>query len=418
MKNLLVVAFHYPPDNTSTGVLRTAKFTEYLPGQGWRSQVISVPESVYASVDPNWVGHTSRDIQVERVWACDVKQTFGIRGFYPKWISYPDRYWPWFFAARKAGVAAIGNRGIQAVYTTYPMPTAHLVGWALKRASGLPWVADFRDPWAIRSGAPALDWLDARLEGMVVAAADRVICNTPAMRRNFLSRYPALAQDKFVTITNGYDEPDFVGLVPTAQEKYEILYPGGIDGQFRNPRPLLEAIALAINQGKLDKNDLQITFLGSENYGVSREFQNDLAHFELATVTQVIPQRIPYKESLGRMAGAGLLVVMTDHRQRTEEMDWPSMQVPAKLYEYLRLGRPILPLVRQGAVAELLNDVGGVAPVSPGDIEAVASRIGESYRTRTVAPGAGNAIVPEVIRRYSRENLTAMLARELDALVQ
>ncbi len=418
MKNLLVVAFHYPPDNTSTGVLRTAKFTEYLPAQGWRSHVISVPESVYASVGPTGGGQISHDIRVERVWACDVKRTFGIRGYYPKWVSYPDRYWPWFFAARRAGLAAIRNRDVQAIYTTYPMPTAHLVGWALKRATGLPWVADFRDPWAIRSDTPLFDWLDARLEKIVVAAADRVICNTPAMRRHFLSRYPTLAKDKFVTITNGYDEPDFVGLVPTTQEKFEILYPGGIDSQFRNPRPLLEAISLAVGQGTIDKADLQITFLGSDNYGVSKEFQDDLARVELTTVTQVVPQRIPYKQSLGRMAGADLLVVMTDHRQRSEEMDWPSMQVPAKLYEYLRLGRPILPMVRQGAVAELLNDVGGVVPVSPGDIEAVANRIGECYRTRTAEPLTDKTIVPESIRRYSRENLTMMLARELDTLVE
>ena len=73
MKNLLVVAFHYPPDNTSTGVLRTAKFTEYLVAQGWRSRVISVPETVYGSVDPNGIEQVSPEIEIERVWACDVK---------------------------------------------------------------------------------------------------------------------------------------------------------------------------------------------------------------------------------------------------------------------------------------------------------------------------------------------------------
>jgi hypothetical protein len=298
------------------------------------------------------------------------------------------------------------------------MPTAHLVGWALKRASGLPWIADFRDPWAVKNSAPISDWLDARLERIVISAADRVICNTPAMRRQFLARYPKVPTSRFVTITNGYDECDFVDLVPRVHGRYEILYPGGIDGQFRNPRPLLRAVSVAIGEGLINQDDLQITFLGSENYGISKEFQNDLASFGLTKLTEVVPQRIPYKQSLSRMAGADLLVVMTDHRQRSEEMDWPSLQVPAKLYEYLRLGRPILPLVRKGAVAELLGEVGGSTPVSPEDVEAIVTRLGECYRNRNVEWLSSTSAVPESVRKYSREHLTAMLAQELDALSQ
>ncbi|MFZ5511226.1 MAG: glycosyltransferase family 4 protein [Pseudomonadota bacterium] len=417
MNNLLVLAFHYPPDNTSTGVLRTYKFTEYLLRHGWRSHVLTVPEHLYTSRNPSGSDVIPSDITVERVWACDVKQTFGIGGIYPSWLGFPDRYWPWYFAARRAGMRAIRSGAIRAIYSTYPVPTAHLVGLSLKRRSGLPWVADFRDPWATEGEAGWRARWEARLEKRVVQAADRVICNTPAMRRDFLRRYPQLAEEKFVTITNGYDEKDMAAIVLERVPRFHILYPGTLDGENRNPRSLLAGVRCALDRGWLDAEDLQVTFLGCGAYGESERFRDEVRRLALERVVATVRDRIPYKQALARIAGADVVVVLSEHIGGDAEVQsWTAMQVPAKLYEYLRIGRPILALVSEGSVKELLQATGAGVPIPPANTDAVAEALRDLYANRRGAGQEASSRVAAGIAAYSRENLTAQLAQELNVI--
>lgn len=412
---VLVVAFHYPPDNTSTGVLRTAKFTEYLLRYGWRSHVITVPEELYTSRNPAGVENTPSAISVERTWACDVKAAFGIRGVYPGWVAMPDRYWPWLFTACASGAKAIRRGGIDAIYSTSPVPTAHLIGLRLKKRFGLPWIADFRDPWVEDSMPPMRRWLEGKMERNVIAAADRVICNTPAMRRAFLDSYPRVAAAKFVTISNGYDEADMSAIIPVCAERFQILYPGIIDAENRNPADLLIAVRRALDRGWLREDDLKITFLGAGAYAKSARFLEDVRLAGLERLLDVVVERIPYRHALARMAGADVVVLLSAHVGRSTVQAWTAMQVPAKLYEYLRLARPMLAIVAEGAVSDLLVEAGMTIPIAPGDIENIALTLRTHYAERHPPPTALPAASPTV-SAYSREALTSQLARELDAL--
>lgn len=91
---MLAVAFHYPPDHTSTGVLRTLKFTQYLVKHGWQSDVISVPESLYVSTDPAFNHQVPQGTRVFRTWAVDVKELLGVRGIYPDFAAIPAAIGP------------------------------------------------------------------------------------------------------------------------------------------------------------------------------------------------------------------------------------------------------------------------------------------------------------------------------------
>src|SRR3990167_2328857 len=95
-RQLLVVAFHYPPDNSSTGVLRTLKFTQYLFLHSWRSTVLSVPVTLYPYTDAALAKTIPSDIEIHRTWAVDLKKQLSVFGVYPRFLTYPDRYWPWF----------------------------------------------------------------------------------------------------------------------------------------------------------------------------------------------------------------------------------------------------------------------------------------------------------------------------------
>lgn len=416
---LLVIAFHYPPDNTSTGVLRTLKFTEYLLRHGWVSEVVSVPEGLYYSKDPASVSKIPEQIKVFRTWAADIKELFGFRGIYPSLLAIPDRYWPWFFPGCRQASRLIRVDRPDVLYTTYPVSTAHLIGWYLKKRFGLHWVADFRDPWVEESMPPLRRRLEGYLEAKVMQNADRVICNTPAMRRFFLARYPLLSAGKFITITNGYDEPDFIRTSPKPITKFEILYSGVISGGNRNPSCLLAGVRFALDRGWLPEDDVQITFLGCGPYGSSTEFRRDVAHYQLQGQVVTVEARIPYAQAVNRAAGASVLLVLSEPLGEgggvEAERRWSHLQVPAKVYEYLRLGKPMLALVSGGAVAELLEQVQGGKPVAPTDIEGIAAALRYYYQQRGSLPAEPDH-VSDQIKSYSRESLTAKLADVLDGL--
>ncbi len=414
-----MVAFHYLPDNTSTGVLRTLKFTQYLAHHGWTSDVVSVPERMYYSVDPASLAQVPAQVTIHRPWAGNVKHLFGIRGVYPDLLAMPDRFWPWLPGATATGLRLIREGGIEAIYTTYPPATAHLIGLRLSKRTGLPWIADFRDPW-VEDSMPALRRrLEGWLEQRVLASADRVICNTPAMRRWFLERYPNLPPTRFVTIPNGYDEADFHGIKPVVRKGFDILYPGMISAGNRNPRPLLDGLRLALERGWLPRAGVRLTFLGAGAYGETRAFREAIAERGLTGLCEVTVQRVPYGQAVARMAGADLLVVLGEPLGESTATRaarrWSHLQVPAKVYEYLRLGRPLLALVSGGAVAELLQETGAGRPVAPTDVEGIAAALRAAYAERRT-PGTPDA-APARVARYSRERLSATLAELLEECV-
>lgn len=418
-RNLLVVAFHYPPDSSSTGVLRTMKFTQYLGDHGWNCHVVSVPTEFYKFIDPASLKAIPPSTAVYRTGALDIKHHLSIFGRYPGFLANPDRYWPWIFPATHMGERLIHEKGIDAIYTTSPVPSAHLIGWRLKRRCHLPWIADFRDPW-VEDSLPWFERTLARfLERRVVRNADRVICNTPALRRTFLDRYPSLPPDKFVVITNGYDEADFVGIEEAPTQAFDVLYAGPVDNENRNPRPLLEAIALGLDRGWLNHADLRITFLGSGASAQRPEFTRDVERMRLRDIVYYEP-RLPYRAALARQARASVLVVLNEPLGTGPKVEatrrWTQLCIPAKIYEYLRLRRPMLVLVSGGAAAELLDTTGGGHVVAPHDIETIARRLKELYEQHSAATAPPE--ISPVIAQYSRENLTRQLAAELDTLAR
>src|SRR5262249_18470131 len=131
------------------------------------------------------------------------------------WLQVPDAKLGWLPFGFLAGKRAIRKHRCMAIYSSAPVWTAHLIGLLLKRFTGLPWVADFRDPWRVNPfrGFPykSVDIVDDWLARQVIYSADWVISNTEPMRRTLVGRFPHL-ESKFKTIPNGFDPQDFVDL--------------------------------------------------------------------------------------------------------------------------------------------------------------------------------------------------------------
>src|SRR5262249_16868444 len=148
--------------------------------------------------------------------------------------------------------------GARALYSSAPCWTAHLIGLLAKRITGLPWIADFRDPWRAnpfrRFHHQSVDRFDAWLERQVVEHADRVVCNSGYVRDDFVARFPHRA-DRFVTIPNGFDPEDFDGITPSrpvGDDRLVLTHTGVFYGP-RRPDPIFRAIRLLLDQKRLSR---------------------------------------------------------------------------------------------------------------------------------------------------------------------
>src|SRR6185437_16439740 len=144
----LMVAYHFPPLAGSSGIQRTLRFVQQLPEFGWEPVVLTTTIRAYERTSTDLDTEVPGDIVVERAFALDARRQLSIAGRYPAWLARPDRWMTWRFAGVHAGMRLIRRLRPEAIWSTYPIATAHMIGASLARRSGLPWIADFRDPMA------------------------------------------------------------------------------------------------------------------------------------------------------------------------------------------------------------------------------------------------------------------------------
>ena len=413
MKNVLMVAYHYPPEGGSSGVLRTLKFSKYLPQYGWAPHVLTLKESFYPTQDIGLLPEIPPEAVVHRTFALDTARHLSIKGKYLSALAIPDRFVSWLpFGVIKGRRVAL-DANLRALYSTSPSPTAHLIAGVLKVLTHLPWIADFRDPWIEEGFHPSPGTLryriESKMERFVVQHADRVIVTTPYLRQEFLSRYPDLPPDKIKVIYNGYDETDFRELSQdiASEDRFELIHAGLVTPDFRDPAPFFQAVASLVDAGDLPAMRVRITFLGGGAYTSSRGFMDQIRRFGLEKVVDVAG-RVSHREALKRMAGAAVLLLL-------QASDDTRSLVPAKAFEYLRIGRPILALTLEGATSDLLKEMVHCHVVDPADRVSLQNALLALYRS-----WRDNSVrerISQPVQQYERSRLTAGLARYLDELV-
>ena len=431
MRHALFVTFQYPPDASSSGVLRTLKYTRYLAEHGWRVTVLSVATAAYETVDEATLADIPPNVRVVRTPYLDSARHLSLRGRYLALTALPDRFVGWLPWAVAAGLRIARADPVDLVYSTSPPATAHLVAWRISRRLRKPWVADFRDPWfedRPEPGAPAgklFRGIDRRLEAGVVTAARHVVASTESLRDQFAARYAQLDGAKFGCIPNGYDEADFASLGAdetstasasaassgNAPARMTIVHAGSINPDFRDPMPLVHAIARARDLGLLEPQHIRLRFLGGGPYAQAPALQRALADSGLADIVQLLP-RLPYAQALAELARADVLLLL----QASE--DTRSL-VPAKLYEYLRMRKPVLALTLPGESSALLARTGGGLVVDPADGDALVQAVSGLYRKWQEGTLGSFTAQSALLERYDRRALTSQLAatfaRALDA---
>jgi glycosyltransferase involved in cell wall biosynthesis len=411
-KRLLLVAFHFPPLQGSTGVHRSLAFARYLGRHGWDVTVLTVTPGAYPrqSVDNNEL--IPEGIRVVRARGLDAQRHLSVFGRYPRALATPDRWSSWIYSGVQAGRRLLREWSPHAIFSTFPIASAHEIAWRLSRSSGLPWVADFRDPMG-QDGYPDDERIRKAywaLERRVLETCAAVTVTTEGTAGLYRTRYPEFPAGRVRVIPNGFDEaafppiPDVATTTSRPPGPCVFLHSGNLYPYERNPEYFFQAVAELRAQGKITPETARFDLRGG---GSADRYQPQLERLGIADMVRVLPG-MPYRDALAEMHAADVLMLFQAANC--------NRQIPAKLYEYLYVGRPVVAFTDPaGDTGQLLAEL-GIEAVAP--LDDVASIKDVILRTvKKVEAGTSFAPTRDEVMRFSRAGATLRLANLLDEVI-
>jgi len=220
----------------------------------------------------------------------------------------------------------------------------------LAQYSGRPWIADFRDPIDRLPGYEAVfgGVVAPRLERMILKRARLVLANTDSMRDTFISRC-ADVHPNVQLLWNGFDPEDVIRPYSLSARECKVLSHVGALYGGRNIRPLLYAVAHLIETGGLSGSRIKLRQVGEVDRGELPE-ETFLCKAQ-ANGWLELRDSVPAAEARSIALDSDGLLLIQPHT---------AIQVPGKLFEYLRMGRPILAFVVRGSPVERILARAGV----------------------------------------------------------
>jgi glycosyltransferase involved in cell wall biosynthesis len=395
-RRVLMICYYFPPIH-AVGANRSVGFASHLTGLGWIPTVLSVtksripwersgaplPAGIEIVRSPEWNLHPFVEMADEA--SNRVFRAFGARRA-PRilrssfWIPDPQIAWRFFSAAVRLA------RQADCIYVSCSPFSAAVTAAFVAKRTRKPLVLDFRDPWG-GYGLPP------RLQRWAISRADRLILNTPRALAAYARVYPHLAA-RMLAIPNGFDTlPDASSAVPPT-DTFTVMHVGEFYGS-RQPDTLLEVLA------ELNLPDAEFVQVGSEPEAFAR--------FRTRVRIRHI-QSVPRDEAISLMQAASLLYLRIHHEER-----FAAMTVPAKTYEYLSTGVPILAECQDGAASDLVRDYGINSDlVSPGNSADIKAAVLRAYHRRHEPSRRVN---PRFAERFDRRVLTSQLAAAMEAAV-
>jgi glycosyltransferase involved in cell wall biosynthesis len=408
---VLLVTLYFPPAGGG-GVQRPLKFATYLPSLGIETHVL-------APDDPKWI-HRDDDLPTPTLAWVHRARFLGPRGRKPaeelhgttgldryvrqanlfgRRLLVPDENVSWNLTAIPAALKIVRQEGIDVVITTSPPGSNHLIGAAVKRITGVRWVADLRDPLVAhphrnteRLIVRAKEQGQHGVAAVVAHQADAIVTVSEAIADDMRARSP---RGPVVTISNGSDFEDFAGLeYRPAVDRFRITHAGSFFGR-RDPRPFLTAL------GRVD--DVVARFVGDFRSS-DREWASGIADR-----IELIPYA-PHRQALELQRDSeALLLLIPEAEGRGRGI------LSGKVFEYLAAERPILALVPpDGAAAELLRETGAGVVVAPDDIDGIEREL-TAMRDRW---RAGTLDAPELTDDWREKLARRTRVQELVALLE
>ena len=434
---VLMLAYVFPPFFSLGGSIRVVKFMKYLPKLNWLPVVLTIDdsrdydtqrkqgsESLLIDISPQVkIFRTSageppleflikgRELrQKNRLTAVFINLLRDIRQSVSKNILLPDEKITWLPFAVRMGREIVKNEGIDVIFVTCPPHSVSLIGVALKKLSQKPLIVDYRDDWIdtpwFFTKPQFIQWLERRLEKMVVRTADRVVLVTDWSKQAFEDRYPDEHPDKFVLIPNGCDLEDYQflrGKLRPPSSKFTIVHAGLLsdaDDWRRSPQAFFQAIRNLIDQHSELATNLNVIFTGY----LPELYRLLVSKLGLSNVI-IEAGFLQRLEFLNLLHSADLLL--------TINYEGYSTLVPGKIYDYWAVGGPpILLLSCNGAAQSLIerHQLGMTVPSL--DVVAIQEAVFKVYYRREA--GHPIRLSTDGIVAYDRRVLSKKLAQTLE----
>lgn len=442
---MLIVSYVFPP-MAAVGGYRVIKFCKFLPRFDWVPVVLTVKEgfnyaydySLLDDIDPSlnvyrshnfeplvwWdrhrSGHTfdadeasAGDPEIGKAKRTGVKISLsrGYRNYIRKMISIPDTCNFWVPFGILTGLHAVRKEKVDVIFSTSPPASAHLVAYVLSKITGLPLVVDLRDLWTQNESYELKDLpragrrFDRYLEKAVFRRARAIITTTDTFGDMVRESNPFVNRAAIRTITNGLDPDDFAGIkFPKAKNyRFTILHLGSLYG-YRDPGFFLGAVRRWLERNPEVRDKASINFIGN-----TPGFEKLVEAERLTDVVSFV-RHIPHGEVLQKLWEADLLLLILGFNDSVRGV------IPAKLFEYVSTGQPILGLVPKGEAERIINRCQNGKAITNPDAEEMCSFLNDQYHKWTNSPRGKEpsfTLPPE----FDRCHLTGSLAKILDEIV-
>lgn len=412
MKSLLAISWEMPPLSGPRAV-QVPRTLVALAAAGWRSRVVCFD------------AHSDRYQQDHRVSLEAQSGGRALRLPVPspeEWLPFralwrvcpplkqlPDEKRVWVPSALAEARRALHDEAAD-VLVSFAQPWSdHLIGLALRRETGLPWVAHFSDPWTdspYQQGGP---WVRRRLAAMerdVIAEATRLVFVNSYTCDRVMAKYPETWRTRCHVIPQG-SEP---GLLPAPRERVHpgplrIVYTGRFYAGVRTPDTFLEALA-SVARAKPLAGRVDVEFVGAG----MEQYERRATELGLAAIVRFTGRLSP-QHARERAATADVLMTID------APSAGPGLFLPSKLIDYLPLDRPILGLTPlEGPSADLIREL-GYAPVDPADGPGIGAAIDGLLAAHEDGGLAVAAQHRKIARRYTITETTRAFAAVLDAAV-
>lgn len=429
-RKVLIITYYWPPSG-GAGVQRWLKFVKYLRNFGWEPVVYTPENPEYPAIDNSLLKDIPQGIEIVRtpIWEpysfykklvgakkterinagfLSEKKRPGLAERFSIWLRgnffIPDARKFWINPSIKFLVKYLKQHPVDAIVSTGPPHSMHMIALGVKKRTGLPWLADFRDPWTNIDFYHELmlsSWADRKhhkQEMSVLKKADEVVVISNSMKTDFLK----LLKRDYSVITNGYDQDDIAGVDVKIDERFSVAHIGTMV-KTRNPLLLWEVLSEEVLKDTDFANDLEIKLVGSVDYSVTESL-------EAAGLGNYVNRisYVPHNEVVKIQQQSQVLLLLIN--------DTPNAKVilPGKFFEYMAARRPILCIgPRDGDAAEVILETNAGYVSEKDDKESIRKAINELYsRFRT----GKNIVDSKGIARFSRESLTGRMAECLSVI--
>lgn len=367
LKKVLIITYYWPPSG-GAGVQRWLKFVKYLKKFDWEP-IVFIPENPeYPMLDDSFEKDIPADLTLIK---CKIWEPYGFykrfigqkqservvsgvlqeqkrKGWAQKlalWIRgnlfIPDARKFWINPAAHHLINYLKNNPVDVIVSNGPPHSMHLIARKVKKATGLPWLADFRDPWSNIDFAEELSmsrWAkhqNKKLEKLVLQEADVITVVGDWMKKEF----SVLTSKPIEVITNGYDTADFENWkhIKPNENEFTIVHTGSLN-QHRNQPILWEALSELINENEAIASQLKIKLIGKTDQSVRQSI--DMAG--LTKFTEFIDY-IPHAAIIEEQRKAHVLFLsINNYGQTNQSFLSPKATLTGKVFEYFAAERPIL----------------------------------------------------------------------------